>query len=109
MVRMRDITDGTSVTYLIGEKSLNSDSYYDSEDPGDDQCPYMGHDWDIARYTALDMAPMQDTPAYDDYRGFGSAHASSSSTWPFATAQFARSIIRSTTKPTVGWATARTA
>ena len=75
MVRMRDITDGTSKTYLIGEKSLNSDSYYDSEDPADDQCPYMGHDWDIARYTALDMPPMQDTPAYDDYRGFGSAHA----------------------------------
>ena len=76
MVRICDITDGTSVTYLIGEKSLNSDSYYDSEDPADDQCAYIGHDWDISRYTALDMPPMPDTPAYDDYRGFGSAHAS---------------------------------
>ena len=76
MVRIRDITDGTSKTYLLGEKSLNPDSYYDSEGPADDQCPYIGHDWDIARYTALDMPPIPDSPAFTDYRRFGSAHLS---------------------------------
>jgi prepilin-type processing-associated H-X9-DG protein len=76
IVRIRDITDGTSNTYLLGEKLLNPDSYYDSEDPADDQCAYIGHDWDIARYTALDMPPMLDSPAYSDYRRFGAAHLS---------------------------------
>jgi prepilin-type N-terminal cleavage/methylation domain-containing protein/prepilin-type processing-associated H-X9-DG protein len=83
LVRMATITDGASNTYLAGEKYLNSDCYYNSEDSADDNSgPYMGHDWDICRWTYADsanpqnnFAPMQDVPGFIDWRRFGSAHA----------------------------------
>lgn len=82
-VQAATITDGSSNTYLIGEKFLCSDSYFNSTSLGDDGSIYAGHDWNICRWTYHNAAdesqsyyPMQDMPGYPDGRRFGSAHAS---------------------------------
>jgi prepilin-type processing-associated H-X9-DG protein len=82
-VRMATITDGTTNTYLIGEKVVSSDTYYTSDDVGDGMSAYSGHDWNICRWTYYDatnpansFAPMQDQSGYVDPRCFGSAHSS---------------------------------
>jgi prepilin-type N-terminal cleavage/methylation domain-containing protein/prepilin-type processing-associated H-X9-DG protein len=74
-VRMATITDGTSNTYLVGERYVNADSYYDGTDSSGDVSPYEGHDWDICRWTATAFAPRQDQPGADCRERFGSAHA----------------------------------
>jgi prepilin-type processing-associated H-X9-DG protein len=68
-VRLGDIVDGTGHTYLLGEKRCNT--RYD--DRGDDQHMYVGHGFDVARYTSLDLPPMKDGPE-EGNRRFGSAH-----------------------------------
>jgi len=71
------IVDGTSNTYLIGEKYLNADHYTTGEDYSDDQSCWMSDDWDIHRWTRTDCPPTPDrTGATYQYR-FGSAHPSS--------------------------------
>lgn len=70
--RFRDITDGSSQTYLLGEKHVNRQSYSTSDDAGYDQSMYSGVDLDISRW-AIDP-PLQDSTANND-RQFGSAHA----------------------------------
>lgn len=77
-VTMADIKDGSTNTYLIGEKYLSPDAYISSIAPGDDNCAYSGHDWDICRWTNNSLAyrPMQDTPGLGHHdHSFGSAHA----------------------------------
>jgi hypothetical protein len=71
-LRIKDITDGTSNTYFIGEKYLNPDAYETGGDPGDDEGVYMGYANNVTRTTQ--NPPMQDQPAYTDYGDFGSAH-----------------------------------
>jgi prepilin-type N-terminal cleavage/methylation domain-containing protein/prepilin-type processing-associated H-X9-DG protein len=86
MIKIADITDGASNTYLIGEKNINPDWYATGEDPGDNESAFMGDNADIARWSSLRAPtpgeqdppywpPLQDTQGlcYDD--GFGSAHA----------------------------------
>ena len=71
-IKVRDITDGTSFTYLVGEKNMNSAVYETSLTIGDNQCMLSGDDRDTNRWT--------DQPARPDTRGsfhtevFGSAH-----------------------------------
>ena len=75
-------TDGTTNTYLAGEKYINPDSYFNGGSWGDDCCVYSGHDWDIVRWTWADpsdplidnYAPRQDRPALILPQRFGSAH-----------------------------------
>jgi len=72
---MRDILDGTSSTYLVGEKFINPDYYFSGEAGGDNQVMYIGHDRDIVRFGREDTPPLQDMPGSDLYFNFGSAHA----------------------------------
>ncbi len=76
-VTMADIADGSTNTYLVGEKYLSPDAYMTSNAPGDDNCAYSGHDWDICRWTnnSSGYAPMQDRPGVVQDPAFGSAHA----------------------------------
>jgi prepilin-type N-terminal cleavage/methylation domain-containing protein/prepilin-type processing-associated H-X9-DG protein len=95
--RMADITDGASVTYLIGERYLCPDSYATGQDPADDQGWTIGFDIDTNRWTAQGggsggsnpvpssagavssaqtsgFAPAQDQPGVQNSVNFGSAH-----------------------------------
>ena len=68
-VTIAGITDGTSNTYLVGEKRCLLDGY----DWGDDQHAFLGHGNDTARYTSLDLPIVPDGRAAG-HRQFGSAH-----------------------------------
>jgi prepilin-type N-terminal cleavage/methylation domain-containing protein/prepilin-type processing-associated H-X9-DG protein len=74
LVRLADVTDGASHTYLLGEKYLNPDFYATGVCYGDDQNPYNGDDRDIVRFTG-GRPPMQDTPGLLYSWRFGSAHS----------------------------------
>lgn len=75
-VPLADIRDGTSNTYLAGEKFANPDCYETSDDPADNSSLYQGHDWDVIRWGARSCPPTQDTPGYAAGSAcFGSAHA----------------------------------
>ncbi len=84
-VKIVDITDGTSNTYLAGEKYLCPDYYYNALDGTDDQTLYCGDDWDINRWTGTTanqpltaaqlLPPLPDTPGLGSQLCFGSAHS----------------------------------
>jgi prepilin-type N-terminal cleavage/methylation domain-containing protein len=48
-VRIAQITDGTTYTYLFGEKNVDTDHYETGEPRNDDQSMYNGHDRDNLR------------------------------------------------------------
>ncbi len=56
-VRLAEIVDGTSNTYLVGEKHLPLDRYYSGEDAGDNESMYSGDDRDLIRYTGDELDP----------------------------------------------------
>ncbi len=78
---LSEITDGTSVTYLVGEKYINSDDYSNGVDQGDDHGIYEGCGADTNRWCTYSddpqnaLVPRQDTPGMSFYWIFGSAHA----------------------------------
>lgn len=69
--RMRDVTDGLSNTYLIGEKHVSRLHYATYGDFGYDQSIVSGDDWDLIRWT--EKPPQQDSDEPDPER-FGSVH-----------------------------------
>lgn len=73
-VRLADIVDGTSATYLIGEKNLNPDDYATGFDWGDDHSLFVGNEVDVHRWTIA--PPMRDRRGVSEYMRFGSAHTS---------------------------------
>jgi prepilin-type N-terminal cleavage/methylation domain-containing protein len=86
-VSFNQITDGTSHTYLYGEKNLQVEYYETGQAGNDDQSMYNGFDKDNVRSTAITILPngtmvsgasyppMPDTPGtgYQDWN-FGGPH-----------------------------------
>ena len=86
-VRKDDITDGSTNTFLLGEKFLNPNNYSNGADKGDSKSMYSGCSYDNERTTYGPLNGMTGTPtciqdraeipqsmAYDM---FGSAHVDS--------------------------------
>ncbi|MEZ6058852.1 MAG: DUF1559 domain-containing protein [Planctomycetaceae bacterium] len=70
-IRPRDVTDGASNTYLIGEKRVSQSGWSDGSDPGHDQPMYSGVDLDLNRWTI--SGPLPDGLSAQP-RLFGSSH-----------------------------------
>ena len=80
-IAIRDITDGTNSTYLLGEKYVSPDHYRGYSGNAADPLPYgnlapafIGFDSTQSRWTGDFDAPLQDRPGFHDYQRFGSAH-----------------------------------
>jgi prepilin-type N-terminal cleavage/methylation domain-containing protein len=83
-VKLAEIRDGLSNTYLLGEKHLANDRYESGRDWGDNESAYSGDNRDLVRYTGSEnengMKPLSDaspfTVVHDTDGGtiFGSAH-----------------------------------
>jgi prepilin-type N-terminal cleavage/methylation domain-containing protein len=74
-VRLKDIADGASATYLLGEKYIDPGKLATGESDDDDQCLYSGHDRDILRVGL--GPPLQDRRGYEPSAiSFGSSHSS---------------------------------
>lgn len=78
-----DIPDGTTTTYLLGEKYLNPNHYFNGADPADNEDLYSGFNNDNHRIaffnpiTGAALTPRQDYPGLTSPLSFGSAHAGS--------------------------------
>lgn len=81
-LKLADILDGTSSTYLVGERYMNPDDYKKGTGSDDDQTMYIGQDRDAFRWTTnlpgntppIVLPPMRDTPGLAGIFNFGSAH-----------------------------------
>ena len=74
-IAIQHISDGTSSTYLIGEKYLNPNNYETGTDDGDNETWCTGFNND--NFRAAFNPPLQDTPGVggqQEARQFGSAH-----------------------------------
>lgn len=69
---MKQITDGTSNTYLVGEKYLDPLDYETGRDISDDHTMFTGDDFDIHSWCA--ERPTQDIPGFKIFSVFGSSH-----------------------------------
>ncbi len=80
-IRVAQVTDGLSNTYLAGEKFISPDYYLNGVSTGDNECMYQGDDYGITRYVGENSStseytrPRQDTTGSDLVYNFGSAHA----------------------------------
>lgn len=76
-IRMADVADGTTNTYMLGEKYLNADRYEDGWDHADDFGMYEGCAHDTYRWCDESRRPLQDTPGLAIFDAFGSIHPAS--------------------------------
>jgi prepilin-type processing-associated H-X9-DG protein len=87
MITPADVSDGASITYLLGEKHVHPVYYTTGGDQGDNEDALAGDNADICRWTATNglnssvfYPPVcdKDVPAgyvsYIQYRAYGSAH-----------------------------------
>jgi len=81
--KFKQIIDGTSKTYMVGEKYLMPEEYSLSanerpnlKDFGDDQSCWSGDDLDTTRNADHTLPPAQDQPGLELWYSFGSAHPS---------------------------------
>ncbi|MBX3435794.1 MAG: DUF1559 domain-containing protein [Pirellulales bacterium] len=72
-LRLAQITDGNSSTYLIGEKHIPVAHYLTGEDPGDNESVYVGFNNDTCRSAAA--PPEHDTGVVMRHNLFGGPHA----------------------------------
>ncbi len=85
-VSLRKVEDGTSKTYMVGEKYMNPDQYATGADPSDDWSMYSGHQDDNHRVSGIPnsdgrclpsqdcWSPKPDRPGLTDRCSYGSAH-----------------------------------
>ena len=76
-VKMRQVTDGTSATYMVGEKNVRPQAYEGGNsgaevDFGDDEGYLIGHNGDCVRSSGY--PPFPDHPNAHLYQNWGSAH-----------------------------------
>jgi prepilin-type N-terminal cleavage/methylation domain-containing protein/prepilin-type processing-associated H-X9-DG protein len=71
-VKLGEVTDGTSHTYILGEKYLNADNYTNSQEGTDNNPTYSGFDWDWQRWQGNGL--VRDRKGLSDWLSFGSAH-----------------------------------
>jgi prepilin-type processing-associated H-X9-DG protein len=72
--KMAQIEDGTSKTYMAGEKYLSPDNYSNGVDGADNLSAFQGYDIDTHRWTC--EAALRDRPGYSNPFIFGSNHTS---------------------------------
>jgi prepilin-type N-terminal cleavage/methylation domain-containing protein len=72
LINLTEITDGSSNTYLVGEKYINIDDRLQGNG-GDDQTMFLGDDADIRRWTTA--IPERDTKRLPSHEIFGSRHS----------------------------------
>ena len=74
--KLKDVTDGTAKTFMVGEKYLTPSAYLgEILDIGDDQSCWAGDDLDLCRTPDDKYLPLQDQAGLQDPYRFGSAHA----------------------------------
>jgi prepilin-type N-terminal cleavage/methylation domain-containing protein len=81
-IAMRQITDGTSHTYLFGEKNIQPEHYTTGTVGNEDQSMYNGHDQDNLRLCWISdagkgLVPFPDTPKITFTYAFGGPHPGS--------------------------------
>ena len=104
VLKPTQIIDGSSHTYLVGERYLNSDHYSDGTECDNDQGWDLGYDVDTNRWTTNDPAyqPMRDRHGYGDCNvNFGRRIPIPSTSFS-ATARRIPSNTKSIWKPTGG-------
>ena len=74
-VKIKQVTDGTHLTYFVGEKYLNPDNYANGKAYGDNEAVFMGAGQDLNRWTLISLPPRRDRPGLNASQHFGSAHA----------------------------------
>jgi hypothetical protein len=75
-IQLRQITDGTAHTLMLGEKYMNPDRYDTGTDLCDNEAMTIGWNYDTSRFTLVDVPPAQDRPGFDyEWEAFGSAHS----------------------------------
>jgi prepilin-type processing-associated H-X9-DG protein len=73
-IALRNVTDGTSYTAMVGENYINPNHYETGTFGSDNESIYAGFDDDL--YKTTGFGPLQDTPTNSDLFRFGSAHSS---------------------------------
>jgi prepilin-type N-terminal cleavage/methylation domain-containing protein len=83
-IRIKDVVDGTSKCYMVGEKYRNPDHYATGLDRSDDHPATSGDDFDSHAWAAFGspdnpaaaqpLPPLPDTPGLESFWRFGSAH-----------------------------------
>jgi prepilin-type N-terminal cleavage/methylation domain-containing protein len=76
-IEFKQVLDGLSNTYMVGEKYMNADTYFTGVDPGDVHGMFEGTDYCTTRYGGQALPPAQDESGYTNSRIFGSAHPGS--------------------------------
>jgi len=80
VVAVADIRDGTTNTFMLGEKYIGPDQYYSGLDDGDDHGMYEGHGVDTYRWcvyspSGASLVPEQERPGVMRWWSFGSPHS----------------------------------
>jgi hypothetical protein len=73
-VTLASIRDGSSNTYLAGEKYVNDSDVFTGKSENDDQHLLVGYDSDTLRTTDRSFPPLRDTADLPSDHSFGSAH-----------------------------------